>query len=66
MAMLAPILDRLRLVQAGEPALIAGWAVSIAIVVGLVWATVAWRTDIMHAWPPSERLYSAIGLPAER
>jgi len=32
----------------------------------LVWAAVAWRGDVMNAWPPSERLYMALGLPADR
>ena len=63
---MSPILDRLNLASAGEPALIAGWAVSIAAVAGLLWAAVAWRSDVMRAWPPSERLYMALGLPGER
>ena len=46
--------------------MLAGWVVSIAAVVGLCWAAVTWRYDIMHAWPPSERLYSTLGLMAGR
>jgi hypothetical protein len=23
---------------------------------------IAWRTDLMRAWPPSARLYDAVGL----
>lgn len=51
---------------ASGPAVLAGWVVSIAAVVGLCWAAVTWRYDIMHAWPPSERLYSTLGLMAGR
>jgi hypothetical protein len=32
----------------------------------MVWAAVAWRGDIMRAWPPSERIYAVLGLPADR
>lgn len=48
------------------PAVLAGWVVSVAIVIGLCWAAIAWRGDVMRAWPPSERLYSVLGLPAGR
>jgi predicted Zn finger-like uncharacterized protein len=60
------VLDRLNLTTATEAALIAAWAVSIALVVGMAWAAVAWRGEIMHAWPPSERIYAALGLTADR
>ena len=51
---------------ASGPAVLAGWVVSIAAVACLCWAAVAWRYDIMHVWPPSERLYSTLGLMAGR
>jgi predicted Zn finger-like uncharacterized protein len=51
---------------AGGAAVLAGWVVSVAAVVGLGWAAVTWRNDIMHVWPPSERLYSTLGLMAGR
>ena len=51
---------------ASGPAVLAGWVASIAAVIGLCWAAVTWRYDIMHAWPPSERLYSTLGLMAGR
>jgi hypothetical protein len=25
------------------------------------WAMVAWRAEVMQAWPPSARLYMALG-----
>lgn len=62
----APTLDRPGRSLAGGPAVLAGWVLSVAIVIGLCWAAVVWRGDVMHAWPPSERLYSALGLPAGR
>ncbi len=43
----------------------AGWAASILLLAALLWAGVAWRGNIMRAWPPSERLYTALGLPAD-
>ncbi len=51
---------------ASGPAVLAGWVVSIVAVIGLGWAAVTWRYDIMNAWPPSERLYSSLGLMAGR
>ncbi len=62
----APTFDRPSSSLAGGPAVLAGWVVSVAIVIGLCWAAVSWRSDIMRAWPPSERLYGTLGLPAGR
>ncbi len=62
----APAPDRPNAITTGEPAVFAAWAVSIALLVGLGWAAVTWRGDVMRAWPPSERLYTAIGLPSGR
>jgi predicted Zn finger-like uncharacterized protein len=39
-----------------------GWAVSIVIWGLVVWAAYHYRADIMAAWPPSQRLYAALGL----
>ena len=41
---------------------LAGWAVSLALLAALGWGGVRWRDNVMHAWPPSERLYAALGL----
>lgn len=46
--------------------MLAGWVLSAAVILGLGWAAVSFRYDIMHAWPPSERLYGTLGLLAER
>ncbi|MBN9509749.1 MAG: zinc-ribbon domain-containing protein [Alphaproteobacteria bacterium] len=39
-----------------------GWAVSLAVLVGLGVAAVAWRDAVIAAWPASERLYTVLGL----
>lgn len=38
------------------------WAASLLVLALLVWAAFAWRGDIMQAWPPSTRVYAALGL----
>ncbi len=43
-------------------AVLAGWAVSLVLLAALGWGGVRWRGDVMRAWPPSERLYAALGL----
>ena len=37
------------------------WAASLLVVAGLAGAAVAYRTDIMLAWPPSQRVYAVFG-----
>lgn len=41
---------------------IAAWIGSVAVLLMLVLAGIAFRGPIMKAWPPSERLYAALGL----
>jgi predicted Zn finger-like uncharacterized protein len=42
------------------------WAASVLAVLLLLAAGFVWRADIAAAWPPSARLYSALGvLPAQ-
>ena len=41
-----------------------GWALTIVVLVGLLWAAVAWRGAVMAGWPPSARVYGALGLSA--
>ncbi len=38
------------------------WGASVLVLVLLAWGAYSWRTEIMHAWPASERLYAALGL----
>jgi predicted Zn finger-like uncharacterized protein len=40
----------------------AAWAASLVALLLVGWGIIAWRTDLMRAWPPSARLYDAIGL----
>jgi predicted Zn finger-like uncharacterized protein len=50
----------------GNAGLRAAWAASIVVLVLLGLGFVTWRGDLMRAWPPSTRLYDAIGLAPER
>lgn len=47
--------------RSNRPALI-GWALSLLLLVALAWAAVTWRAQVMAAWPPSQRVYAALGL----
>ena len=38
------------------------WIASAALIVALLAAGYVFRTSIMQAWPPSTRLYAALGL----
>ena len=40
---------------------LAAWALSFLVIAAAAWAAVAWRAPIMRAWPPSTRLYVALG-----
>ena len=42
--------------------LLAAWVGSGVGVMLLVFAAYGWRADLMSAWPPSVRLYAALGL----
>jgi len=39
-----------------------GWAASLLVLALLVWGALAYRDDVMAAWPESARLYHALGL----
>jgi predicted Zn finger-like uncharacterized protein len=41
---------------------IAAWVVSLLILIGAGGAAVNWRVQVMAAWPPSERVFAAVGL----
>lgn len=43
-------------------AVAAGWAASLLLLAVLAWSAIAWRANVVRAWPPSERLYVAVGL----
>jgi len=41
-----------------------GWAGTIILLVLLVWFGYAFRVDVMHIWPASQRLYALLGMAA--
>lgn len=41
---------------------IAVLAISMVVLISLGWAAYAWRAEVMQAWPPSQRLFAALGL----
>ena len=55
----APRNDQRRLVLLAP---IGGWALSLALLGMIGWSAIHWRTQIQATWPPSERLYAALGL----
>ena len=45
--------------------LMAGWIASFLAIGVMLFAAYAWRSDVMRYWPPSTRLYAALGLTGE-
>jgi predicted Zn finger-like uncharacterized protein len=41
---------------------IATVAASLVLLAALCWAAYAWRAEVMQVWPPSQRLFAALGL----
>jgi hypothetical protein len=50
--------------SSGGDALRVFWAVSIVVVLGLLWGAYTWRGEVMAHWPQSVRAYSLLGLTA--
>ena len=50
--------------RASRLTLLLAWGGSVVLLVLLVAAALVWRDPIMRAWPPSTRLYTAIGFAA--
>ncbi len=48
-----------------DVALLLAWVASVAVILLAVWGAYAERTTIMEVWPPSVRLYAALGLAAD-
>jgi predicted Zn finger-like uncharacterized protein len=46
----------------GRGGALIGWVISLALLAGMLWAGLAYREQVMAAWPASTRLYAAIGL----
>jgi predicted Zn finger-like uncharacterized protein len=59
--MTEPVLEEAPPPRAGAAAMVA-WGVSLAVLLALGVAAVQWRAELMAAWPPSERLFAALGL----
>ncbi len=59
-------IDRLMAAPQPKPpaslALRIAWVLSVVLVIAVIAGAFAWRSDVMAAWPPSTRLYSALGL----
>lgn len=62
----APAIPQVRMEEIpqheGSRAALAGWAVTVVVLVVAGTAAVTWRDAIMLAWPPSARAYAALGL----
>jgi predicted Zn finger-like uncharacterized protein len=43
-------------------ATVAAIAVSVVVLAALGWAAFAWRAEVMHVFPASQRLFAALGL----
>lgn len=41
---------------------LAGWLLTVAALLVAAYAAYAWRDEIMAAWPPAARLFTALGL----
>lgn len=39
-----------------------GWAATVLVLAAGAWGAYAWRDAVMEAWPPSQRVYLALGL----
>ena len=46
---------------AASRALLAAWVASFAVLIGGGWAGWTWREAVMHAWPASTHLFTALG-----
>ncbi|MGI4978543.1 MAG: zinc-ribbon domain-containing protein [Janthinobacterium lividum] len=43
-----------------------GWLASLVLLAALAGAAIAWRGPVQRAWPPSARVYAALGLRQAR
>jgi predicted Zn finger-like uncharacterized protein len=46
----------------GRRRAVVAWLLTVLVLAAAGAAAVQWRSDVMSAWPPSERVYSAVGL----
>ncbi len=45
--------------------LLLAWIASFVVIAGALAAAIVFRAPISHAWPPSQRVYGALGLHAD-
>lgn len=50
----------------GARALRAAWIASVVVLAALLWGAFSQRDAVMKAWPPSIRVYAALGLADRR
>jgi predicted Zn finger-like uncharacterized protein len=48
--------------RSGGARAVLAWGLSLLVLAALALAAVQWRAQVMEAWPPSERVYAALGL----
>lgn len=48
--------------EPGGGVALAGWLLSLAVLLAALWAAWQFRAAIIQAWPPAERLYALLGL----
>ncbi|WP_157967188.1 zinc-ribbon domain-containing protein [Elioraea thermophila] len=48
--------------ERGTTALLAAWALSLAVLAAAAWGAIAYRAEVIDAWPASQRLYALLGL----
>lgn len=51
--------------QGARAGLMAAWIASFLAIGLMLFAAYGWRSDVMRYWPPSTRLYAALGLTGE-
>jgi predicted Zn finger-like uncharacterized protein len=52
--------------ERGRALVVAAWVVSLVVLAGAVAAAYGYRDVVMQAWPPSTRVYAALGLADAR
>jgi predicted Zn finger-like uncharacterized protein len=57
----APFPEMTPMRQPPRKAVIAGWVVSLMVLVAALWLVIAYRQAVMRHWPASARAYAALG-----
>ena len=59
---MADYIRDIRVERRGIAPVLAAWALSLAVVAGGLAAAYYYRVSVMDSWPPSQRLYTALGI----